>query len=42
MFDYQIHAKEGSMYNTPPTYAWYLAGLVFTWLKDMGGRESPT
>jgi phosphoserine aminotransferase len=25
------------MYNTPPTYAWYLAGLVFRWLKDLGG-----
>jgi phosphoserine aminotransferase len=40
MFDYQIHAKEGSMYNTPPTYAWYLAGLVFKWLKDMGGLDT--
>ncbi|MGB5831989.1 MAG: 3-phosphoserine/phosphohydroxythreonine transaminase [Thiohalocapsa sp.] len=37
MFDYQIHAGSGSMYNTPPTYAWYLAGLVFEWLKDLGG-----
>jgi phosphoserine aminotransferase len=25
------------MYNTPPTYAWYLAGLVFEWLKEAGG-----
>jgi phosphoserine aminotransferase len=25
------------MYNTPPTYAWYLAGLVFQWLKANGG-----
>jgi len=25
------------MYNTPPTYAWYLAGLVFQWLKELGG-----
>lgn len=31
-----IDAKE-SMYNTPPTYAWYLASLVFTWLKQNGG-----
>jgi phosphoserine aminotransferase len=37
MFDYKIHADSGSMYNTPPTYAWYLAGLVFKWLKDIGG-----
>ncbi|WPL17384.1 Phosphoserine aminotransferase [Thiorhodovibrio winogradskyi] len=37
MFDYGIHAKNDSMYNTPPTYAWYLAGLVFAWLKELGG-----
>ena len=37
MFDYRIHADNGSMYNTPPTYAWYLAGLVFRWLKQTGG-----
>ncbi|MBK1649261.1 3-phosphoserine/phosphohydroxythreonine transaminase [Rhabdochromatium marinum] len=40
MFDYGIHAKNGSMYNTPPTYAWYLAGLVFSWLKELGGLEA--
>ena len=37
MFDYKTHAEEGSMYNTPPTYAWYIAGLVFDWLKERGG-----
>jgi phosphoserine aminotransferase len=37
MFDYGIHAENGSMYNTPPTYGWYLAGLVFQWLKRNGG-----
>ena len=37
MFDYKTHAEAGSMYNTPPTYAWYLAGLVFQWLKRNGG-----
>jgi len=37
MFDYKIHADSGSMYNTPPTYAWYLAGLVFQWIKRQGG-----
>jgi phosphoserine aminotransferase len=37
MFDYKIHAESESMYNTPPTYAWYLAGLVFQWLKKNGG-----
>jgi phosphoserine aminotransferase len=37
IFDYAIQAKNGSLYNTPPTYAWYLAGLVFAWLKRRGG-----
>ncbi len=37
MFDYQLHAENGSMANTPPTYSWYLAGLVFEWLKEKGG-----
>jgi phosphoserine aminotransferase len=37
MFDYKTHADHGSMYNTPPTYAWYIAGLVFRWLKRQGG-----
>jgi len=37
MFDYLTHADAGSMYNTPPTYGWYLAGLVFKWLKAKGG-----
>ncbi len=37
MFDYKIHADNGSMYNTPPTYAIYIAGLVFKWLKAKGG-----
>lgn len=40
MFDYKTHADAGSMYNTPPTYAWYLAGLVFQWLKSLGGLEA--
>ncbi|AHF03249.1 MFS transporter [Marichromatium purpuratum 984] len=37
MFDYKVHADADSMYNTPPTYAWYLAGLVFQWLRENGG-----
>ena len=37
MFDYRKHADNGSMMNTPPTYGWYLAGLVFKWLKQQGG-----
>jgi phosphoserine aminotransferase len=37
MLDYKTHADNGSMYNTPPTYAIYIAGLVFRWLKQNGG-----
>lgn len=37
ILDYQVLADNDSMFNTPPTYAWYLAGLVFQWLKDQGG-----
>jgi phosphoserine aminotransferase len=37
IMNYQILADNGSMYNTPPTYAWYLAGLVFEWLLAKGG-----
>jgi len=37
MFDYAVHAENDSMYNTPPTYAWYLAGLVFEWIREQGG-----
>ncbi len=40
MMDYQTHAGSDSMYNTPPTYSWYLAGLVFEWLLDNGGLEA--
>ena len=37
MMDYKIHAENDSMYNTPPTYGIYVAGLVFRWLKRNGG-----
>jgi len=36
-FDYANVAQAGSMFNTPPTYAIYIAGLVFKWLKQQGG-----
>ena len=36
-FDYKTVADNESMYNTPPTYAIYIAGLVFLWLKAQGG-----
>jgi len=37
IMNYKTSADNDSMYNTPPTYAWYLAGLVFEWLKKLGG-----
>jgi phosphoserine aminotransferase len=37
MLDYKTHADADSMYNTPPTYGIYMAGLVFQWLKKQGG-----
>ncbi|NNG13446.1 MAG: 3-phosphoserine/phosphohydroxythreonine transaminase [Halobacteria archaeon] len=40
MFNYQLHADNGSMLNTPPTFAWYLAGLVFQWIREQGGLEA--
>lgn len=36
-FDYRLVADNGSMYNTPPTFGIYMAGLVFQWIKDQGG-----
>ena len=39
MFKYQIHADNGSMYNTPPTYAIYVCKLVLEWVKNLGGLE---
>ncbi len=40
MMNYQIHADNGSMYNTPPCYAIYICKLVLEWLKnDIGGLE---
>lgn len=40
MLDYSVAAKNGSMYNTPPTFAWYLSGLIFQWIKEQGGLEA--
>ncbi len=37
MLNYQTHADNGSMFNTPPTYGIYICGLVFDWIKNMGG-----
>ena len=41
MLNYNTHANNGSMYNTPPTYAIYVCDLVMTWLEDVvGGLEN--
>jgi phosphoserine aminotransferase len=38
--EYKTMADSDSMWNTPPTFAWYLAGLVFEWLLERGGLEA--
>lgn len=40
LMNYKTQAGAGSMHNTPATYSWYLAGLVFKWLKQQGGLEA--
>ena len=40
MLNWQVAADNDSMYNTPPTFALYLAGLVFDWLQAQGGLEA--
>lgn len=39
ILNYAAHAAAGSMMNTPPTFAWYMAGLVFAWVKRNGGMD---
>jgi phosphoserine aminotransferase len=40
VIDYGVMAGSDSMWNTPPTFAWYIAGLVFEWLQEQGGLQS--
>jgi phosphoserine aminotransferase len=40
MYNYEVHAAAESMSNTPPTFAWYLSGLVFEWLLEQGGVDA--
>lgn len=40
MLNYKLHVDKGSMYNTPPTFAIYVAGLVLQWLKNSGGLRA--
>jgi len=37
VLDYKILMDHDSMFNTPPTFAWYMSGLVFKWIKNLGG-----
>lgn len=39
LYSYKLHAEHHSFYNTPPTYSWYIAGLVLKWMKREGGVE---
>lgn len=40
LYNYKILAENHSLYNTPPTYNWYIAGLVFVWMKRHGGIKA--
>jgi phosphoserine aminotransferase len=40
MLDYKLHADNGSMYNTPPCWAIYMAGLTYSWLRRNGGVDA--
>jgi phosphoserine aminotransferase len=40
ILNYEVQAKNESMYNTPATFAWYASSLVFKWIKSIGGLES--
>ncbi|MBE6591452.1 MAG: 3-phosphoserine/phosphohydroxythreonine transaminase [Ruminococcaceae bacterium] len=40
MLDYKVMAENGSMYNTPPCYSIYIAGLVYKWVEGLGGLEA--
>lgn len=40
ILNYKVLAEKDSMFNTPPTFAWYLSGLVFEWLKEQGGVKA--
>jgi phosphoserine aminotransferase len=39
-YQYAIQAKSASVYNTPPTYSWYMTGLVLKWMQEQGGVDA--
>ncbi len=40
LYNYKILAEHQSLYNTPPTYSWYITGLVLAWMKRHGGVKA--
>lgn len=40
VIDYKTMAEKDSMWNTPPTFSWYISALVFDWIKQQGGLEA--
>lgn len=40
LYSYQLHKEHHSFYNTPPTYSWYITGLMLAWMKRHGGVEA--
>lgn len=40
LYSYKVHAEHHSFYNTPPTYSWYITGLVLAWMKRHGGVKA--
>jgi phosphoserine aminotransferase len=40
LYSYKLHAEHHSFYNTPPTYNWYISGLVLAWMKRHGGVQA--
>ncbi|MEX2523919.1 MAG: 3-phosphoserine/phosphohydroxythreonine transaminase [Gammaproteobacteria bacterium] len=40
LYDYAVHRDSNCMYNTPPTFSWYLCGLMFRWIKEQGGVQA--
>jgi phosphoserine aminotransferase len=40
LYDYALHAQHDSLYNTPATFSWYMAGLTFAWIREQGGVEA--
>jgi phosphoserine aminotransferase len=40
LYSYQLHKEHHSFYNTPPTYSWYITGLMLAWMKRHGGVDA--